>query len=839
MDFSLGRFYVKTTEKDKVMIRNLLFHSFLYFFWAYSFFNPVFCDSIPQGPENMRVAWEMELTRTSLANIIDDFDFEKLQREKSDELEIKIPPEFYNDYILNKPDVLDDLPLLLKAELTKNLILERPVLVIPTGNEENKNLSSPQSIILENVNDVEVDTKKEIILPGDGKILTGGRASPRHFQDQNGIEIPKSVAWQTLHKRWNRLDLKVKKSVVKWEKVSRKKRCHLATYLAQGALRPKENLRPSLTKLYNKLEWENDGDTLEFRYKNQTIVKDFNELMNDITQFSQRVGNQKQILNQEIGQLKSSSLHVHVSIQGKDLRPHASLINDFLFLRGVGDGVIDDLITMGTMNTYNLNLERWGLVRVIDDDHFEVRENIKDLKKDITFINEMVALDPLQARDLMKEKVKEYVSDFSLDKIAKYNSLYLSRFRFLMNDNQKSRYQNKFEMVAWAEKLDESVPDNFWEEALPILKGDDAYLKKRVIFALGKHQTLTWTETVWQNLTALLVDPDRDVSFMASDLLSKRLELPSSFWEEVGPLLKNADIKEMRILMKTLSLHQNWPSYIWNTLLEILENSHDKIIAHIIPVIHFQQNWPAGFMSNITKLALKKNRKFQREVIKSMGEQTPWPEELWPLVSDHLNSSLSSVKKEIIYSMYQQEYLPDNIWMELINIIKGTDENLIQVVINNLTRKKKWPTGIWSMVPVLLSNSYPIQVTMISALENQKIWPGPVWDVMNQLVTDKNIWIQENILLILGKRQDWSISFWEKVPYLLVETDFVISKMFMEIIAEQENIPTQFYEAMELMRASILTKTLSLYDDFVSEKRRSGCFIPRSIIDKIDESKIK
>jgi hypothetical protein len=263
------------------------------------------------------------------------------------------------------------------------------------------------------------DEPKELVLPS-----APLRRKSEAFQKQGELIVPKTQSWQTLYQRWRELSPDIKASVVRWENLPARTKAEFAIYDADGDIKLKDQLGPQEKQLFDRLEWVTDGDALEFRHRDDVIVRDPQEFYRDVTFLAKRAGVESKILNPGESRLQSASFHYHISVHGKDLVEQGFALNQLAFVRRVNAGILSDLTGEGDY-LYHPDATKNRLVRVYDRDRIEFKNHLLPLREELAFSIRAVTLEKAQALHLIDSEIKRLMTPYVVGKIIQYKPQYL------------------------------------------------------------------------------------------------------------------------------------------------------------------------------------------------------------------------------------------------------------------------------------------------------------------------------------------------------------------------------------------------------------------------------
>jgi hypothetical protein len=375
-----------------------------------------------QTPENFRIGWEIELLPQAFKNLVQDFDFESFQ-ESHPYFKTKMKNDFFDDYIINNERAFEDLPILIKEKLTKDLDPKRL-----TVDKDGK--STGQKLEILDRSGKPISGNVAIIVPemyrGNTEIKKSDDTPPTIIKKSDQLETIPRYDWEIINKRWQEIPLDEKLKVVKWENLNAIKKAVLA-FKDPSGLKLKSDLGSEVQKIYKDLAWKKDPmGSIEFVYKDSVIVSDVHQFTNDILSFAKRAGVLTEIKDPINKKTDLSSLHIHYSVKGKDLTPILKPLNILLLSHRLKAGITGDLTEQSGF-IFKENLDGRGLLRRISDSHFEVRTHHFSLFEELNLISSALNAPPSEGIKLIETQCAKNIDTKMLDLIAITNKDFLKR----------------------------------------------------------------------------------------------------------------------------------------------------------------------------------------------------------------------------------------------------------------------------------------------------------------------------------------------------------------------------------------------------------------------------
>lgn len=390
-------------------------------------------------PDSFRAGMEVELTKDHLAKLMPFFDLKATEKiivngagRETETLvrsadyyrrnfinfrakETSFP--LFENYLRDHPKALSSLPTEIQEKLTEGLqldsLVEKPE---ATKLEVKKPSLTGPSII-----------KPKIILPDNHEILVKDSPPPKQ-----GLILPKRLDWEKLHERWAALTNEEKAALVQWEYLSPFHQAELVVksnaIYSKNAIPLREDLPVEVKTFFQKLEWEKDGDALEFRHKEP--VKNPQELLEDIKRMGRYAGVSSKLENSPDSKLKGISLHYHLSVEGRDFKELAEGLNELLMIKRVKLGIISDLTRKGEF-IYQENLKEKGLLRLINRERLEIRAHPEPLEAQLSAILKLMKEENPKAS--LEELVRQELKNMEVvELIQKYRPILLYKWRHLL-----------------------------------------------------------------------------------------------------------------------------------------------------------------------------------------------------------------------------------------------------------------------------------------------------------------------------------------------------------------------------------------------------------------------
>lgn len=537
---------------------------------------PVF----PDVPSGVRISMELELLPQAFANLTGYFDFDRLQRERGAEIAPHLPRDFLDDYLENQPGALRRLPETLRAELTRGLHLEDTVIrekPRPLLGGDGGPLAGRTATLLLPGRSPPV-ARPGWDAPGNAG-LAGAKAepsiqSPENFQRQGSLDLPKRLAWQTLFTRWKALSPQVRLSAARWEDLSPPKKAELAMRYAAGEVHLKPGLPPETARLFSRLEYEMDGEALEFRHRPDLRVTDPRDFFDDLMSLARSAGVEFKVLHPELSRQKTSALHYHLSVQGRHLDAVGKALNRLALVQRVELGILNDLTRIGHY-LYLPHAGGKGLIRVHGLDHLEFRAHFQPLLDELRFNLKIAGMNEPDALDQIGAEIRERMTDKVLDRISALHGTYLRDLLPYMSSGQRARVKPKVELL---EKLSE--PFEQWgpelrAEVPGLMESPDISVQERIARYL--HFDPRWSDEVWARIPALMRSSSPFIQGTASDAVRMQSSWPDSFMAEVPALLRDPNPSVQEAMVLALLRQRHLTSEIAREMRTLEESPHLEV----------------------------------------------------------------------------------------------------------------------------------------------------------------------------------------------------------------------------------------------------------------------
>lgn len=575
---------------------------------------------LPPTPPGFRIGMEMELSIKPFAAISGYFDFESLQDKMGSYINSKLPDDYFDTYLRDSPGALAELPENIRHSLTEGLELQSSVIqkTQPLVTSDGKYLASQPKIILPGAPQQPI-TPQRLILPGNST------PQPLAPATEAKLELPKTTAWNTLNARWKALDPSLKKSLVKWERLSPLHKSELALVYALGKVEIKKDLPPAEKRLFDRLYWSKDGNgVLEFRHREDLIVTDPQEFLRDAKDLATRAGVERKIFNPGDSRINTASFHYHISLKGGIPKEVGIALNDLSLIRRLNVGILNDLTGEGEYLYYPSATDK-GHVRIYDDTRLEFRTHIIPLEEELAFNLRALGQNKDQAIELIHSEIRHLMSDYVVDKISGIDSRYLPYFSKFMSPEQKLKIQPKLELVRYMKNLPSPI-----------------------------------TQDQWEQLPHWLSNTDIQIRNMAISLMERRFDVPwpADFWSHMPSLLQNSPPEMINLLTRCISRQKNWPPEIWQMVPGFLRDQDWSNQFAIQKGIKSQKSWPMEFWKEIPGLLLEENKDISTLLLSAMDRQPVWPQEFWDQVPDLIKKSGNQNVREVLASRTKQPVTP-------------------------------------------------------------------------------------------------------------------------------------------------------------------------------------
>lgn len=539
---------------------SLGFKSFIFalaIFWVPS----VFAQNAqwPAPPPGFRAGMEVELLPEHFSKLTHLFDFDSWQREWQKDAKNNFLPTFYDDYLRNNFRAFYSLPANLQAELGFGLKLEKltldeeaPRLTAPKLEIAARKVLSPGAPLFAPKPALDLSRTKGITLPvGKG-------------HEVNGLLRPARMDWEILFDRWNKLSIEKKQEFTRWEFLSPQKKAELVLNVAASArdlpdgsreraistLKIKSDVPPEIQNFFEKLEWHIDGSAIEFTHRHP--VSSPRELFDDFVRLGHFAGVEKKVLNTLDKSVEGVAVHFHMSVEGKDFsKGVAELINDRFFLERVSQGIISDLT--GGNYVYSNNLHRKGLVKLVGNDHIEIRVP-GDLDKEIRRISNLVSLPEAEAIAILQKDIKALLTNEMIEQILKYGPEKILKFHPLLSDSLQKKLATDLEKIFPRALAGEELASRQLNEYL-LVQYPGAWPRLKKAFDAGD-------EFVQVRISA-------QIKFLAEYLPTSHNSWPSELYEMLPKAVRHFDPFDHFLIMLILCRQPDWPPGFWSKFQEL------------------------------------------------------------------------------------------------------------------------------------------------------------------------------------------------------------------------------------------------------------------------------
>lgn len=423
-----------------------------------------------------RFAMEIELLERPLANLTRFFDFSKVDLNK-------LPKNTFNDYLLLNPDAYTNLPQALIEDLTTGLELKDVYLdtsklrrnesnmmrpQIYTGKED---LSSQKLILTTTGSNQEVYLGEETL---EKKIILDSYISSRDpltskaefmgFDSKDGkINIRAQTGWKEVNERWNALPYQEKIKYITWEKVSPLTKAKI--FLEQDwnikVNTELENIpglkdAKKIKALFSRLDFNRDGDAIEFRYKESVKMLSPKNYLEDLNLIGKISGIEYQ-LQSPLKALKNSSYHLNISKSADKINYDrlASSFEDLMLLNLIEQNEIGKAFTSSGQVMYTHYHK--GFVSSRDNERFEFR--IHTDAPDVELKKQMALLE-------MSEKEFRILVQYSRKKIL----------NFILSNHMrlpKNAIRIAYDIIPNLELTKDNIHENYYKKLFSIIESQD------------------------------------------------------------------------------------------------------------------------------------------------------------------------------------------------------------------------------------------------------------------------------------------------------------------------------------------------------------------------------
>lgn len=405
---------------------------------------------------------EMELMPEKVANFMPLFDFDILQnhiqaitpdatakflQHTETFFEALYPGEggLTKNYLRDNPKALDSLPADLRAELTEGLSLQRRVITEKTqllGADGNALGRGAEPLFKPKSAEPALE-KPKLLLPSDVFKTEAAPAPPKNelMQKKGALEVPSRFDWDVLYARWEKLPEARRASAVRLELLAPKEKAvifRVASDLSYHVLKTRDvplPLKKGVSEkdraLFSRLEWEPDGDALEFRHKKP--VSSPQEFLDDVRYLAKRAGVEREIFDPESARMASfardaggdfvkkgrqwGSFHYHYSLD-KNLEGFADALNVNMLVRRMKLGVTSDFNPNASFRFFS-DFRRKGLMRLHSTNRIEMRTHHEPLEEELSRQLSLVFTENGEvAAHKVAEQTKNLLNDEMVVKLA-------------------------------------------------------------------------------------------------------------------------------------------------------------------------------------------------------------------------------------------------------------------------------------------------------------------------------------------------------------------------------------------------------------------------------------
>lgn len=329
----------------------------------------------------IRLGWELELIPSQLVPIIDFFRFTIDVKSRAEAKVQDLQTKVSKGHRLDDPDVEALAGL---EAVAQNYILD------------DRTLDALPSPLRDQL--IERARFRERLLPR-------GRVS-----DSSGLP-----SFDALNSVWNELPLKERWSAIQIDHLGREARAWLAIYFSgkkysDPIIEVKKDASGSIPEFLRGLQLVRDGFTMEFRPNEPQAPSGFYA---SLRAFARKVGLWDQVRDQSVRGAEDVSLHIHISLKNpapdQDLTPIVRELANWITLERLAKGKTKAIETNG-LGTYSTDLWARGVVRMLSDTHFEIREQ-EGVRMDLLeHILRLINADPAAALKELRGRVSELLA---------------------------------------------------------------------------------------------------------------------------------------------------------------------------------------------------------------------------------------------------------------------------------------------------------------------------------------------------------------------------------------------------------------------------------------------
>lgn len=236
---------------------------------------------------------------------------------------------------------------------------------------------------------------------------------------EEGPELQTRAAaeWESVQRAWREVPLEIRRAVLQLNLLDPE---DLAAITIRSVISPARHLvlRPDtpveIRELLGRFEWSYDGSALEFRHRQPQVgpsdyVTDVQRLA-ALCGMSERLAQGSSLIRRAGGRGGTHfSYHLHYSRAGRDLRPMLELLNLRIaqHIESVGGAAFPG--AHNGSGPFFSRLATRGLVRLVSNDHIELRRHFTDPTTEARLLNEWVAHPARLAEEVLNRLTPEFL----------------------------------------------------------------------------------------------------------------------------------------------------------------------------------------------------------------------------------------------------------------------------------------------------------------------------------------------------------------------------------------------------------------------------------------------
>ncbi|KAI8602511.1 armadillo-type protein, partial [Dissophora ornata] len=317
-----------------------------------------------------------------------------------------------------------------------------------------------------------------------------------------------------------------------------------------------------------------------------------------------------------------------------------------------------------------------------------------------------------------------------------------------------------------------------------VLKGEDAYVRRRAASALGKQSTLP--ESAIQSLIGALQDEDADVSSRAASALGNQSMLPESTIQFLIGVLKHEDWSVSRRAASALGNQSTFPESAIQSLVGVLKHEDWNVRSSAASALGSQSMLPESAIQSLIGALKDEDQYVRRKAASALSNQSTFPESAIQSLIGALKHEDCNVRESAAEALGCRSTLPESAVQSLIGVLKDKDADVRRRAASALGKQSTLPeSAIQSLIGALNDEYGYVRTSVASALGKQSTLPESAIQSLIGALKHKDADIRYSAASALGKQSTLPESAIQPLLDALKDEDADVRKSVSDTLHNQ------------------------------------------------------